>query len=150
MRVFPAAPAGPGAATAPSCVLRVAARGGRGTALLVPAQVDRAEATLLASRAARQALRAEVVLAPRRGSPAAITPAFVAAVGAREVLVARRNLDDPQRRRIAPLWRVADGRVRATGRDGALVVGQRQAGGEAEVVRLVDRQPRWIWRLPRD
>ena len=142
VRVFPAAPADPAAAAAPSCVLRVAARGGRGMALLVPAQVDRGEATLLASRAARQVLRAEVVVAPRRGSTAALTPAFVAAVGARHVLVARRNLDDSRRRRIAQLWRVADGRVRATGRDGALVVGERQPGGEADVVRLVDRQPR--------
>jgi competence protein ComEC len=150
VRVFPGAPADPAAPTAPSCVLRVAAHGGRGTALLVPAQVDRAEATLLAARAARQSLRAAVVVAPRRGSPAAITPEFVAAVRARHVLVASRGLDDPRRRRIARRWQVADARVRATGRDGALVVGQRQADGEAELARLVDRQPRWIWRVPRD
>ena len=150
VRVFPGASAATPAGTGPSCVLRVAARGGHGAALLVPAQVDRVEATLLAARAARQALRAEVVVAPRRGSPAAITPAFVAAVQPQHVLVASRGLDDARRRRIARLWRVAEGRVEATGRHGALVVSQRQAGGVTEVARLVDRQPRWVWRVSRD
>jgi competence protein ComEC len=152
VRVFPGAPAGRGSgpdAEPPSCVLRVAARGGRGAALLVPAQVDRAEATLLAARAATEALRADVVVAPRRGSPAAVTPAFVRAVGAGEVLVASREPGDARRRAVARQWQLPAQRVWGTARDGALVVGQRQADGALEISRFVDRQPRWLWRVPR-
>ncbi len=150
VRVFPGAPVAPDAETAPSCVLRVASRAGRGPALLVPAQVDRIEATWLASPASAVALRAAVVLAPRRGSAAALTPSFVAAIGAQQVLVASRELGDPQRRRIARQWGVAEDRVMSTARQGALVIGQRPPAAELEVSRLVDRQPRWIWRVPRE
>jgi competence protein ComEC len=152
VRVFPATVGALGAgpdSEPPSCVLRVAARGGRGPALLVPAQVDAAAATLLASRAAIEVLRADVVVAPRRGSPAAVTAAFVRAVEPRHVLVASRQLDDARRRRIASEWRLPPARVSGTARDGALLVGQRQRDGAAEILRFVDLQPAWIWRVPR-
>jgi len=150
VRIFPGAAAAPPGADPPSCVLRVAANGGRGPALLVPAQVDRTEAILLSSRAAQQRLRADVVVAPRRGSPVAAAPAFVGAIGAEHVLVANREMPDARRALLARTWRVPHDRVVGTARDGALRVSPTAGGRGVEVRRLVDLQPRWIWRLPRE
>ncbi len=150
VRIFPGVGSPLSGADPPSCVLRVAAYGGRGPALLVPGQVDRAEATLLASRTAQQRLRAEVVVAPRRGSPASAAPAFVGAIGAESVLVANREMSDTRRALLASTWRVPRDRVHVTARDGALRVAPTARGRRIEVRRLVDLQPRWVWRLSRD
>ncbi|MCX7050389.1 MAG: ComEC/Rec2 family competence protein [Proteobacteria bacterium] len=95
-----------------SCVLRIAIRGG--PALLIAERVDAEEgAALLAAGAT---LAAEVVVAPRRGSPAAIAPGFTqSVVAAREITPAKRAL-------VAQTWRVPEARVHATAGRGALAL----------------------------
>lgn len=149
LRLFPAGAPRPGAEAAPSCVLRVAAARGRGAALLVPAQVDAAESRWLAGEGRAGRLRAEAVVAPRRGSPAAVAPAFAAAVAAREVLVASRELPPPRRAAVARAWGLDPQAVRGTAREGSLVVSATASGG-LQVRRWLDGQPRRIWRVPRD
>lgn len=149
LRLFPAGALRPGAEEAPSCVLRVAAARGRGAALLVPAQVDAAESRWLAAEGRAGRLRAEAVVAPRRGSPAAVVPGFAAAVAAREVLVASRELPTPRRAAVARAWGLDPQAVRSTAREGALVVSATPAGG-LQVRRWLDGQPRRVWRVPRD
>ena len=101
-----------------SCVLRIAIRGG--PALLVGERLDAEEgAALLAAGAV---LAAEVVIAPRRGSPAAIAPGFAQSVGAGWVLVAAREITAAKRALVAQTWRVPEARIYATAGQGALAL----------------------------
>ena len=64
------------------CVLRIATRG---AAVLIPADIEaRAEEELLAS--SREALRAQVLIAPHHGSKTSSVPEFVRAVDPRIVI----------------------------------------------------------------
>lgn len=152
VRVFPASAPGRGAVAdeAASCVLRVAAESGRGRALLVPAQVDRAEALALAADGPATRLRADVVLAPRRGSLAPLAAEWVAAVAPRHVLVASRELPAARRARLATAWGLAPGRLHATASDGALRLEVRRRPAPPAIERYVDRLPARAWRVPRD
>jgi beta-lactamase superfamily II metal-dependent hydrolase len=101
-----------------SCVLRIAIRGG--PALLVGERLDAEEgAALLAAGAV---LAAEIVIAPRRGSPAAIAPGFAQSVGAGWVLVAAREITAAKRALVAQTWRVPEARIYATAGQGALAL----------------------------
>jgi beta-lactamase superfamily II metal-dependent hydrolase len=132
-----------------SCVLRVAAAGGRGRALLVPAQLDRAEALALAAAPDAARLRADVVLSPRRGSLAPLAPPWVAAVAPRHLLVASRELGAPRRTRLALAWGVATARLRATAVEGALCLEVGRGPLPVRIERFVDQQPAWAWRAAR-
>ena len=56
----------------------------------------------------------DVILAPRRGSLAAVSDEFVAAVQPRQVSLAAARVDAARRGRIAERWRVAPQCVRST------------------------------------
>ncbi len=101
-----------------SCVLRISLRDR--PVLLVAERLDAFEgAALLAAGAP---LAADVVIAPRRGSPAALAPGLVRAVGARWVLVAARAVPPKKRATLAQRWGVPPSRVYATAGQGALAV----------------------------
>ncbi len=102
-----------------SCLLRVSARGGG--ALLIAERVDAKEAAMLAADpGARARLKATHVIAPRRGSLAAVTAEFVAAVGATAVIVASAELPPARRAGIAGRWRIPPSAVQATAVQGAM------------------------------
>jgi hypothetical protein len=82
-------------------------------------------------------LRADIALAPRRGSVVALAPGFAAAVGARWLLVSARELPARRRRAIADAWRLPPDRVYATAREGALAV-ELRAGLPPRVLRFSD------------
>ena len=116
-----------------SCVLRVGPPGG--PRLLVTERLDAEEgAALLADGAS---LRADIALAPRRGSVAALAPGFTAAVGAGWLLVSARELPPRRRSAIAEAWRLPPARVYATARQGALAV-ELRAGLPPRVLRYAD------------
>ena len=116
-----------------SCVLRIGPPGG--PSLLVAERLDAEEGAALLAGAAP--LRADVALAPRRGSVAALAPGFTAAVGARWLLVSARGLPAHRRSAIAAAWRVPADRVYATAREGALAV-ELRAGLPPRVLRYGD------------
>ena len=102
-----------------SCLLRVSARGGG--ALLIAERVDAKEAAMLAADpGARARLKATHVIAPRRGSLAAVTAEFVAAVGATAVIVASAELPPARRAGIAGRWQIPPSAVQATAVQGAM------------------------------
>lgn len=107
------------ATPAGSCLLRVSVR--NGGSLLIPERIDAEEAAALATDGdTRLRLRATHVVAPRRGSIAAVTDDFVSAVGARTVLVASANLPASRVEAIAKRWRVSPDAIQATALRGAL------------------------------
>jgi competence protein ComEC len=131
-----------------SCVLYIDA--GASARVLLAERLDAAEATALLQRDADEAdkrpIRAEIALAPRRGSPTALVPRFAAAVAARDVLVSSRSLEPAKRQRIAALWDVSAERVRGTAAEGPIVV--RLRGGvpaliEPHAASVPDRLWRW-------
>jgi competence protein ComEC len=131
-----------------SCVLYVDA--GASARVLLAERLDATEATALLQRepasARERPIRADIALAPRRGSSAALVPGFAAAVAARDVLVSSRSLEPAKRQRIAALWGVSPERVRGTAAEGALVV--RLRGGvpaliEPHATSVPDRLWRW-------
>jgi competence protein ComEC len=101
-----------------SCVLRIAPRDG--PVLLVAERLDAAEGAAL--MAADAPLAADVVIAPRRGSLAALAPDFTRAVGARWVLVAAREVPVKKRTALAQAWGVPPSRVLVTAGQGALAL----------------------------
>lgn len=101
-----------------SCVLRIDIPGG--PSMLVAERLQAEEAAALLSSGA--ALRADIVVAPRRGSPSAIVPGFARAVGARQVLVATRALTPGARVALGARWAVPPQRVHATAGLGALAL----------------------------
>jgi competence protein ComEC len=144
LQLFPGQRAGlPETGRGASCILRIHAAGGT---LLLPARIDAREAAELA--AGRTALRADVLLAPRRGSPAAVLPAFAARVEPRYVIVASREFGAARRAALALLWHVPEAAILATAHSGALQV--RAGGGRPLEVRAVlETGPHWRWRVPR-
>ena len=131
-----------------SCVLHIDA--GAPARVLLAERLDAAEGAALLRRDAAQAgqwpIRAEIALAPRRGSPGALGPGFTAAVAARDVLVSSRSLDATRRDRIAALWGVPPERLRGTAGEGAIEL--RLRGGvptliEAYAPSLSQRLWRW-------
>lgn len=121
-----------------SCVLRVGPPGG--PTILIVERVDADEgASMIASGAP---LRADIALAPRRGSQAALAPGFTAAVGARWLLVSSREFPARRRAAVAAAWRLPAARVYATAGQGALAL-QLRAGLPPRVLRY-----RGAWRSP--
>jgi len=107
------------AAPGGSCLLRVAVKGG--DSLLVAERVTAAEARALTSSAeGSRLLPAEHLVVPRRGSPAAVTPAFVAAVGARSLIVSAADFDEARERRVMLRYGVPASAIHATARSGGL------------------------------
>ena len=97
-----------------SCVLRIDARGApaRATSMLFAERLDAVESRALAMHPAARDVT--VILAPRRGSPAAVSDDFVAAAQPRQVLIAAARFDAARRARIAQRWRIAPQCVLAT------------------------------------
>lgn len=107
------------AAASGSCLLRVSTPGG-GT-LLIAERVDAKEAALLATDSITRAqLKATHVIAPRRGSLAAVTADFVEAIGATTVIVASAELPAARVAAIAKRWRIPVDAVQATAFRGAM------------------------------
>lgn len=107
------------AAAGGSCLLRVSARAGG--ALLIAERVDAKEAAVLvADPLTRAQLKATHVIAPRRGSLAAVTAEFVAAIGATTVIVASAELPPQRRAAIAQRWQIPARAVQATAVQGAM------------------------------
>ncbi|WP_295953229.1 DNA internalization-related competence protein ComEC/Rec2 [uncultured Xanthomonas sp.] len=122
-----------------SCVLRVETVHG---ALLLAGDIgDVVERTLL--REAPQALRADVVVAPHHGSAHSSQPAFVAATGARLVLVsaAYGNRFGHPHPGVVARWQAAGAEVAGTPQSGALRVWLGRTG-----LQLRERRP-WRARL---
>lgn len=118
-----------------SCVLVVAAGP---TRLLLTADIEAAdEAALLARDAA--ALRADVLLVPHHGARGSSTPAFVAAVNARDVLFSAgyRNRFGHPRPEIVELYASTAARLWRTDHDGALRVTLAPVGGSVDAWRQV-------------
>ncbi len=109
-----------------SCVLRV--ESGDGAVLLTGDISDVIERRLL--RQAPQDLRAEVVLAPHHGSAHASQPAFIAATGARLVLISagEGNRFGHPRPEVVARWQAAGAQVACTAQGGALRVWLGHAG----------------------
>lgn len=99
-----------------SCVVRITPRGG--PVLWVAERLDAEEGAALLDGGA--ALRADVVVVPRRGSTAALAPGLTAAIGARWVLVAAREVSPAKRAALARAWGVPAAHVHATAGQGAL------------------------------
>jgi competence protein ComEC len=106
------------AAAGGSCLLRVSVR--EGGALLIAERVDVKEAAMLAADPGTRArLKATHVIAPRRGSLAAVTADFVAAVGATAVIVASAELPPARLAGVAARWQIPPIAVQATAVQGA-------------------------------
>lgn len=122
-----------------SCVLKVEAAG---ASMLLTSDIEaHDEAALLARDAS--ALKADVMLVPHHGSRTSSTPAFIAAVGAREAIVPvgyRNRFGHPKADVLerypptTPLWR--------TDRDGALTVDLQHDGAKIEPWRA-ERKRYW-------
>jgi len=130
-----------------SCILHVDA--GSPARLLVAERLDAEEGAALLRRDAVQAqsgpIRAEIVLAPRRGSPSVGAPGLATAVAARDVLVSSRSLDATRRGRIAALWGVGPGRVWGTAGEGAISL--RLRGGVPSLIEPYEGTlPERLWR----
>ena len=100
-----------------SCVLRIDTPGAPGgsiaaTSMLFAERLDAAESRALAAHPTVRDV--DVILAPRRGSLAAVSDEFVAAVQPRQVLLVATRVDAARRARIAERWRVAPQCVRST------------------------------------
>ncbi|OMG55197.1 DNA internalization-related competence protein ComEC/Rec2 [Azonexus hydrophilus] len=135
--LHPAASAysGTGKRNSLSCVLAVAAGP---TRLLLTADIEAAdEAALLARDAA--ALRADVLLVPHHGAKGSSTPAFVAAVDARDALFSAgyRNRFGHPRPEIVEFYASTAARLWRTDHDGALRVTLAPAGASVEAWRRV-------------
>lgn len=123
-----------------SCVLRVQTRHG---ALLLTGDIGQViEQGLLKRRP--QDLRAEVVLAPHHGSAGSSQAGFVAATGARVVLVssAHRNRYGHPRAEVVQRWQAAGAEVLGTADSGAIRV---WLGAEGLQLREHRRSRRRLW-----
>lgn len=107
------------AAAGGSCLLRVSTRGGG--SLLIAERVDAKEAAVLVTDPdTRAQLKATHVIAPRRGSLAAVTAEFVAAIDATTVIVASAELPPARQAVIAKRWQILPHAVWATAVQGAM------------------------------
>jgi len=137
----PARAVEPGQGNATSCVLRVAAAG---QVLLLAADIGvREEAELV--HQSPELLRADVLVAPHHGGASGSSPAFVAAVGAREVIFSAgyRNRFGHPRAEVLARYVAARARPWRTDRHGALSLSLSTDGVGIEAARL--RQRRY-WR----
>lgn len=113
-----------------SCLLRIGPAAG--PTLLLAERLSAEEGASLLDASA--VLRADIALAPRRGSVAALAPGFTAAVGARWLLVSAREMPAGRRATVAGAWRLPPQRVHVTAERGALAV-QLRAGLPPRVLR---------------
>ena len=92
--------------------------------VLIPELIDAQEAAGLARRAQRGELElaAAVVIAPLRGSPAAVTPDFVEAVDPQWVVLGGRDGSVERCPRVAGTWEIAAERVYAVVAQGAVTL----------------------------
>lgn len=128
-----------------SCVLRVGFKAN--PTVLIPERIDAREAAGLAVRAQRGELdlAATVVVAPRRGSPTAVTADFVSAVDAQWVLLGGRDGAADRRERVASSWQIAAERVYAIAEQGAVTLHLR-AGLPPRWLRHAGLQAAPLWR----
>lgn len=131
--------------TGGSCVLRVAFEAG--PSLLIPERVELAETTALAARAAtgNLSLSATLVVAPRRGSIAAVSRDFIAHVDPQWVLLTGRDPSRARQLRVAGHWRVDPQRVVAIAERGAVTLHLR-AGLPPRWLYHSDLQGAPLWR----
>ena len=129
-----------------SCLLRIAVP--NGPSLLIPERVDANEARALAADPAlRDALAASVVLAPRRGSPSAVTVGFVAAVAPQWIIVSAREHDERRERQLVARWGVPPDRIVSTSRVGMIEIELAPAAPARVAAGLSSRSSR-IWHAP--
>jgi competence protein ComEC len=121
-----------------SCVLKVTAAG---RTMLLTADIEaRTESALVTRR--REALRADVLLAPHHGSRTSSTPEFLAAVGASSAIFPvgyRNRFGHPKADIVA---RYAGARLWRTDRDGALTV---RLGGDGVNIGAERAERRRYW-----
>lgn len=104
-----------------SCMLHVSVTDG--PSLLVPERLDAQEARALLEDAAQAAaLTANVVLAPRRGSPTAVTASFVSAVAPRWVVVSAREHGARRERQLVERWALPPDRILSTATAGMIEI----------------------------
>jgi len=128
-----------------SCVLRIAAAGGRA---LLPADIERRSEEELLRRAGHR-LRAEVLLAPHQGSRTSSTPAFVQAVAPEIVVfpVGYRNRFGHPHGTVLDRYRESGASLYRSDRDGAVRIQMRADGAiRVEAYRAVYRRY-WQTRL---
>lgn len=89
----------------------------------------------------------EVVLVPRRGAAAAVDPAWIERLDARQIIVSAAEFDAKREGRVRALWRVGPEQIHATARDGALSVVLR-ARLPAQVFRQSELRRRYVWDGP--
>jgi hypothetical protein len=119
-----------------------------GPSLLIPERVDANEARALAADPAlRDALAASVVLAPRRGSPSAVTVGFVAAVAPQWIIVSAREHDERRERQLVARWGVPPDRIVSTSRVGMIEIELAPAAPARVAAGLSSRSSR-IWHAP--
>lgn len=134
-----------------SCVLRIGFKNGSAVltspTVLIPERIDAQEAAALARRARRGELEltATVVIAPRGGSPAAVTPDFVVAVDPQWVLLGGREGSATRRQRVASVWQIPVERVYALADQGAVTLHLR-AGLPPRWLGHADLQGAPLWR----
>lgn len=121
-----------------SCVLKVETAGGR---LLMTSDIEAGDEAALLGRN-RGALKADVVLVPHHGSRTSSTPAFIAAVGAREAIVpvGYRNRFGHPRPDVLERYDSLSTSLWRTDRDGALTVSLSPGGARIEAWRQEHRR----------
>jgi len=120
-----------------SCALRIDFGGH--PSFLIADRLDAAESAEFAAQAEaiELRLRSTVVVTPRRGSLAAVSSGFVAAVDAQWVMVPGGHADPERLARIARHWRVDPSRVVSTAAQGAVTLHLRRG-----------LPPRWLPHAP--
>lgn len=129
-----------------SCVLKIEAPGAH---VLLPADIERRSEEALLGRS-RDALHADVLLAPHQGSKTSSLPGFVNAVAPRAVVfpVGYRNRFGHPHREVLQRYLDLGSRIYRTDRDGALLVEASPRG----VVRITPYRAlyRRYWQTPLD
>ncbi len=121
-----------------SCVLRVDA-GGRG--ILLPSDIEaRSEEEVLARH--RDRLPSDILVVPHHGSRTSSTPAFIAAVGAHDIVfpVGYRNRFGHPRADVVARYGLSETRIHRTDRDGAVSFSVGAAVVDVERSRESDRR----------
>lgn len=123
-----------------SCVLKIESPYG---SVLIPGDLEGRAETEFLDRHWEEA-RADVLVAPHHGGRKTSTPAFVAAVGAREVIfpVGYRNRFDHPHAKVLARYAAAGARIHRTDRDGAVML-KLGAGGTAWLHEREARRRYW-------
>lgn len=137
--IFETRPMGTGPAAV--CTLRIEVPEGPAMTLL-----ERADRSLDPAFDAQLSV-SEVVLVPRRGAAAAVDPAWIERLDARQIIVSAAEFDAKREGRVQALWRVGPEQIHATARDGALSVVLR-ARLPAQVFRQSELRRRYVWDGP--